>query len=247
MRIPLRRARPSVWRGEKVTSKTSKNGKWRDLMPRLLSAVVMVAVGLGAVLSSHLAFTTLVVVVGCVGLWELWRMRQVKLAASGLNTADSLNLAAYLAVLVLGCLGLITLSAEGGRALLLYVIGLVVVTDSMGYLVGKTLGGPKFWARISPNKTWSGVLGGWVGAGVLAYFCHPFMPDGFVRLWFFVSSSMVLSFASQLGDMAESGLKRRMGVKDSSNIIPGHGGVLDRFDALLALGALAYVLNLIFG
>jgi len=212
-----------------VSVNSPKTGKWRDLMPRLLSAVVMVAVGLGAVLTSHLAFSGLVAVVGLVGLWELWRMWQVK-QATGMTAGDRNALLAYLAVLVLGCLGLVTLSAEGGRALLLYVIGLVVVTDSMG-----------------PNKTWSGVLGGWIGAGVLGYFCHPFMPEGLVRLWFFVTSSMILSFASQLGDMAESGLKRRMGVKDSSNIIPGHGGVLDRFDALLALGALAFILDVIFG
>ncbi len=229
-----------------MSVKSPKTGKWRDLMPRLLSAVVMVAVGLGAVLTSHLAFSALVAAVGLVGLWELWRMWQVK-QATGMTAGDRNVLLAYLAVLVLGCLGLVTLSAEGGRALLLYVIGLVVVTDSMGYLVGKTLGGPKFWPRISPNKTWSGVLGGWLGAGLLGYFCHPFMPEGLVRLWFFVTSSMILSFASQLGDMAESGLKRRMGVKDSSNIIPGHGGVLDRFDALLALGALAFILDVIFG
>ena len=81
MRVPLCRTRPSVWRGEKVTAKISKNGKWRDLMPRLLSAVVMVAVGLGAVLSSHLAFTALVVVeemVGKLSLFESLRCGRFK-------------------------------------------------------------------------------------------------------------------------------------------------------------------------
>ncbi|SFI76082.1 phosphatidate cytidylyltransferase [Celeribacter neptunius] len=224
-----------------------RSGKWRDLMPRLLSAVVMVAIGLGAVFSGHRAFSALVLVVGAIGVWELWRMRAAKRAATGLNAGDRQSLWAYLLLLLLGCYGLVMLSAKGGLALLLFAIGLVVVTDSLGYLVGKTLGGPKFWPRVSPNKTWSGIMGGWAGAGLLAYVTHGYMPEGFVRLWFFVTSSMVLSFASQLGDMAESALKRRMGVKDSSNIIPGHGGVLDRFDALLALGALYAVLALIFG
>ncbi|WP_460273851.1 phosphatidate cytidylyltransferase [Celeribacter sp. ULVN23_4] len=223
------------------------SGKWRDLAPRLISAVVMVAVGLGAVWVGHLAFTLLVVAVGLVGLWELARMARLKQAAGGFAPGDQSMLALYLAILLLGCFGLLVLSAEGGRALLLYAIGLVVVTDSLGYLVGKTLGGPKFWARISPNKTWSGILGGWAGAAIFAYYVHPFMPEGFVRLWFFVSSAIVLSFASQLGDMLESALKRRMGVKDSSNIIPGHGGVLDRFDALLAVGAIYLILATIFG
>ncbi|PTQ68017.1 phosphatidate cytidylyltransferase [Celeribacter persicus] len=224
-----------------------KNGKWRDLAPRLLSAAVMVAVGLGAVFAGHLAFTTLVIVVGLIGLWELWRMARLKQAAGGFSPGDQQMLALYLVILLLGCLGLVSLSDEGGRALLLYAIGLVVVTDSLGYLVGKTLGGPKFWPRISPNKTWSGILGGWAGSAIFAYYAHPYMPEGFVRLWFFVTSTMVLSFASQLGDMLESALKRRMGVKDSSNIIPGHGGVLDRFDALLAVGALYVILATIFG
>lgn len=234
-------------RGRETMSAAPKPGKWRDLAPRLLSAIAMVAVGLGAVLSGHLAFTVLVVAVGLVGLWELWRMARVKQAAGGFGPGDQPMLALYLVVLLLGCLGLISLSAEGGLALLLYAIGLVVVTDSLGYLVGKTLGGPKFWPRISPNKTWSGILGGWIGAMIFAYFTHPYMPEGFVRLWFFVTSAMVLSFASQLGDMLESALKRRMGVKDSSHIIPGHGGVLDRFDALLAVGALYVILATIFG
>lgn len=220
---------------------------WRDLRPRVLSAIVMVALGLGAVLSGHEAFQLLVLAAGLIGLWELVRMARYKKTTSGFDTGDAIAITAYAVVLILGCLGLLQLSSEGGRALLLYIIGLVVVTDSMGYLAGRALGGPKFWPRVSPKKTWSGVLGGWIGVAVLAAYAHQFMPEGFVRYWFFITSSVILAFASQLGDIAQSALKRRMGVKDSSNIIPGHGGVLDRFDALLALGALAYVLNLLFG
>nr|WP_321509142.1 phosphatidate cytidylyltransferase [uncultured Celeribacter sp.] len=223
-----------------------KKSKWRDLLPRVLSAVVLIALGLGAVLSGHAAFRGLVVVAGLIGVWELSNMYRLKKAAFGFNAGDALALLGYGGMLLLGCLGLLKLSAEGGRVVLIYAIALVVVTDTLGYLVGKTLGGPKFWPRISPKKTWSGVLGGWIGVGFLAHWYHHLMPDGFVRLWFLVTASIALAFASQLGDILESALKRRMGVKDSSNIIPGHGGVLDRFDALLALGALYYLLALIF-
>lgn len=225
----------------------ARSGKWRDLAPRLLSAVVLVAIGLGAVLTSHLAFSALVLVAGLIGLWELQRMGRAKQRASGFEAGDWQSLVAYLVILIFGCLGLLTLSAEGGRGLLLAVIGLVAVTDTMGYLVGKSLGGPKFWPRVSPNKTWSGIIGGWLGAAVFAFLIHPYLPDMPLGRAGITGGAMLLSFASQLGDMAESALKRRMGVKDSSHIIPGHGGVLDRFDALLALGALAFVLYIIFG
>ncbi|AJE47333.1 phosphatidate cytidylyltransferase [Celeribacter indicus] len=224
-----------------------KKSKWRDLMPRVLSAIVMIALGLGAILSGHAAFRGLVIVAGLIGLWELTNMYRLRRDAFGFGGKDALALGGYALILLLGCLGLVKLSAEGGRAVLLYAIGLVVVTDSLGYLVGKAVGGPKFWPRVSPKKTWAGILGGWVGVGLLASWAHRFMPEEFVRYWFFITVSVALSFASQMGDMVESALKRRMGVKDSSNIIPGHGGVLDRFDALLALGALYYILAMIFG
>jgi len=222
-------------------------GNWRDLRPRILSAIVMVALGLGAVLSGHGAFRALVILAGVIGAWELVRMARHKGGQGGFAPGDVAALVGYFVILVFGCLGLLQLSSQGGRTLLLYIIGLVIVADSMGYLVGKTLGGPKFWPRISPKKTWSGILGGWIGVAILAAYAHQFMPEGFVRYWFFITSSVILAFASQLGDILESGLKRRMGIKDSSNIIPGHGGVLDRFDALLALGALAFLLTLLFG
>lgn len=224
-----------------------QGGKWRDLMPRVVSALVMVALGLGAIFSGHWPFVVLVGVAGIIGFWELWGMfRHRATRAEGFGGADAAALLGYGLVLLFGCLGLVQLSAEGGRTVLLYAIGLVIVTDSLGYLVGKALGGPKFWPRVSPKKTWSGIVGGWAGVAVFAAWAHQFMPPEFVRYWFFITASVALSFASQLGDMIESALKRRMGVKDSSGIIPGHGGVLDRFDALLALGALYFLLALIF-
>ena len=147
----------------------------------------------------------------------------------------------------MGVAGLIHLSVEGGPRVLVYAILLVVITDSFGYIFGRLIGGPKFWPRISPKKTWAGIVAGWIGAGLLGYYGDRHLPGDFARLWFLVFSSMFLSFASQMGDFFESALKRRMGVKDSSNIIPGHGGVLDRFDALIALGAIYLILAFIFG
>jgi phosphatidate cytidylyltransferase len=90
------------------------------------------------------------------------------------------------------------------------------------------LGGPKFWPAISPKKTWSGTVAGWLGAVAVGY---GFWAAGF-GAWHLLWASPFVAFAGQMGDIAESAIKRRTGVKDSSNLIPGHGGLLDRFDAL---------------
>jgi len=125
--------------------------------------------------------------------------------------------------------GLIVFRDDYGFTWILWLICVVVATDTFGYLVGRLVGGPKFWPKVSPKKTWSGTAGGWIAAGLVGYVFTLFTPAGLI----IIVISMVLSFASQMGDIAESALKRRMKVKDSSTLIPGHGGLFDRFDALL--------------
>ena len=125
--------------------------------------------------------------------------------------------------------GLVHFRMDYGFSWLLWLMSVVIVTDIFGYFAGKTFGGPKFWPAISPKKTWSGTVAGWVGAAIVGFIFTLFTGAG---LWI-IAISMVLSFAGQMGDIAESALKRRMGVKDSSTLIPGHGGLFDRFDALL--------------
>lgn len=125
--------------------------------------------------------------------------------------------------------GLVHFRIDYGFTWLLWLMSVVIVTDIFGYFAGKSFGGPKFWPRISPKKTWSGTVAGWIGAALVGLIFALLTNAG---LWIIVIS-MVLSFAGQMGDIAESALKRRMGVKDSSTLIPGHGGLFDRFDALL--------------
>lgn len=132
---------------------------------------------------------------------------------------------------------------EENAALLLLLLGLVIATDVAGYFVGRMLGGPKFWPRVSPKKTWSGVIGGWAASGVIA-------GGGVVLaglpLWA-VPAAIAMSFASQLGDIAESAMKRAAGVKDSSNLIPGHGGFLDRFDGVIGASVVLIFFLLVAG
>lgn len=120
--------------------------------------------------------------------------------------------------------------ATGFRALI-FVFLIVWITDSLGYFVGRGLGGPKLWPRVSPNKTWAGALGGFFGSLAVAVALAAF---GVVAWLPALALGGVLSIASQLGDLFESAIKRRFGIKDSSQLIPGHGGLLDRLDGFVA-------------
>jgi phosphatidate cytidylyltransferase len=146
----------------------------------------------------------------------------------------------YAGLILVTGYGLVRLRDNGGMDVILWLLLLVVVADVSGYFVGRVVGGPKFWPAISPKKTWSGTAAGWVGAVLVAV--------GFVvagqGTWHLVWLSPLVVFAGQLGDIAESLIKRRAGVKDSSHLIPGHGGVLDRFDALAAATTLVFLISL---
>lgn len=144
--------------------------------------------------------------------------------------------AVYAGLIMVACYGLVAFREGYGLLWLLWLILVVVVTDIAGYFAGRILGGPKFWPAVSPKKTWSGTVAGWIAAALVGAVFLRFSTAGVDLLWI----SALLAFASQLGDIAESVIKRRSGVKDSSNLIPGHGGLMDRFDGLL--GAAIFML-----
>ncbi|MEM6745061.1 MAG: phosphatidate cytidylyltransferase [Pseudomonadota bacterium] len=128
-----------------------------------------------------------------------------------------------------------------GAAAVVWVALTVVATDVGGYFAGRLAGGPKLWPAVSPGKTWSGLIGGMalaaaVGAGFSAATTGTIAHE--VAL-----VSAVMAVVAQGGDLGESALKRRCGVKDSSTLIPGHGGVLDRMDGLLAAGLVAALIS----
>ena len=139
--------------------------------------------------------------------------------------------------------GMMHVRDDLGFGWLVWLVLIVVVTDVAGYFAGRILGGPKFWPAVSPKKTWSGTVAGWIGAAAVGVF-FAVNSGAWVAV---LMASVVLSFASQMGDIAESAIKRKMGVKDSSALIPGHGGVLDRFDGMLGASVGFLVLELLFG
>jgi phosphatidate cytidylyltransferase len=126
-----------------------------------------------------------------------------------------------------------------GRTVALYFMSFVWASDAAAYFVGRGMGGPRLLPHESPNKTWSGATGALLFTGVCGIAAADLQQSSLI-LW--VLLGIGLSFTAQVGDLFESGLKRRFKVKDSSNLLPGHGGVLDRVDGL---GAVAIVGSLL--
>ncbi|MBR1120687.1 phosphatidate cytidylyltransferase [Bradyrhizobium lablabi] len=139
---------------------------------------------------------------------------------------------------------LVRLDPGSGFLALIFVLLVVWVSDIGGYFAGRGIGGPKLWPRVSPNKTWAGAIGGFALSLAVA--------AGFAALNLGKAGPLLLlggflSVVSQLGDLFESAVKRRFGVKDSSHIIPGHGGLMDRLDGFVAAVVVAAILGFLRG
>ncbi|MDQ0270194.1 phosphatidate cytidylyltransferase [Cytobacillus purgationiresistens] len=137
-----------------------------------------------------------------------------------------------------------TREAVNGLTFIFYSLFIIWATDSGAYFIGKSFGKRKLWPEISPNKTVEGSLGGVASALVVAILFAVFTEIDATLLQLTVIT-IILSVFGQIGDLAESAFKRHYGVKDSGNILPGHGGILDRFDSLLFVWPLLHILHLI--
>ncbi|MEP5761098.1 MAG: phosphatidate cytidylyltransferase [Litoreibacter sp.] len=249
---------------------TPKSDKFSDLAVRMTSAGVMAVVGVIVVWAGGLWLIALLAVVTGALVWELSRMlgaasnRSVLLSCvagislvvawtvpSGMGLpfillpaiAGALLLRGnrttfmfFAVMIVVASYGLARLRIDFGMLWMMWLILVVIATDVFGYFAGRIVGGPKFWPKVSPKKTWSGTVAGWISAAVVGFWFMQYSGVGFEIVWI----SVIISMASQAGDIAESAVKRKMGVKDSSNLIPGHGGVFDRFDGML--GAAVFLL-----
>lgn len=196
----------------------------------LSAAVLMLAEKLPLLLQSQVALLPLFLAAVIVGMGQV--------------TRDRWLYGAFAAWILSASYAFLVLRHFAGLEWFIWLVAVVVVSDIAGYFAGRLLGGPKFWPKVSPKKTWSGTVAGWIGAAlvgvVFAIVTHAAEPLGL-----YVLISVVAAFAGQMGDIIESALKRRKGIKDSSRLIPGHGGLLDRFDAMLGASAFVFVLWLI--
>lgn len=139
---------------------------------------------------------------------------------------------------------LVRLNPDHGFAALFFVLLVVWAADIGGYFAGRGIGGPKLWPRVSPKKTWAGAIGGFAGSLAVA---GAFAAGGTGKTGPLLALGAFLSVISQLGDLFESAVKRRFGVKDSSHIIPGHGGLMDRLDGFVAAVVAAAILGFLRG
>lgn len=193
------------------------------------------AVGLGlfaAVISAHvgqlsLALVMLVFCAAAAGLFARSRQQEALDAAYG--------------VLYLGWPAVLLIWLRGGDTAVgphvglywtVFAFAVAWASDIMAYLAGSLFGGPKLWPRFSPNKTWSGFIGGLVAGTVAGALLATFLNMGVGPLWGALLG-LTASVATMAGDLWESALKRRYGVKDAGKLIPGHGGLLDRVDGLM--------------
>ena len=181
-----------------------------------------------------------IVVAWCAGTGNYGSAMIVIAAGGALAAGFGRGLAGWLfagaGYVGLSCLALLWLASDpgNGRSLLIWMFLLVWATDIGAYAIGRAVGGPKLASRISPNKTWAGLVGGMAAAaavgGVSAWALGLGAP-----VWLAAGAAFVLAVVEQGGDLAESAMKRHFGVKDSSGLIPGHGGVMDRVDGLVVV------------
>jgi phosphatidate cytidylyltransferase len=228
--------------GREVFSPPTPSRSWGDLRLRALSAVVLAPLALLCVWRGGLAWQILMglAVLGLAVEWLQMSRRPGRAWPAWAAGGGVLVLCAAGAAMIW-----LRADAAAGRANVLGVVLAVWATDIGAYLAGRLLGGPKLAPAISPGKTWSGAIGGLLAAVAVGLL--------FVRLLGGAAglrAALVLgglSLVSQGGDLLESALKRHFGVKDSGHLIPGHGGLLDRLDGMLAAAPAAACLALYLG
>lgn len=210
-----------------------------NLSVRLASSLVLAPLALAAAWFGGAVFLIFWAGAALIIGWE-W----IKLVAPARDPLPWRVAGMIYAAIVFTAPVLLRADVNNGFVALVFLFAIVWMTDIMGYVVGRAFGGPKLWPAVSPNKTRSGAIGGMAGAlaaGIViaAALSLAVLPIAIL--------SVILSMMAQAGDLFESAIKRRFGAKDTSHLIPGHGGLMDRLDGFITAALVAALIGIVRG
>jgi phosphatidate cytidylyltransferase len=210
-----------------------------NLSVRLASSLVLAPLALAAAWVGGAVFMIVWAGAALIIGWE-W----IKLVASARDPVPWRIAGVIYAAVAFIAPVMLRADVNNGFAALIFLFAIVWMTDIMGYAIGRAVGGPRLWPAVSPNKTRSGAIGGMAGAlaaGIViaAWLSLAVLPIAIL--------SVILSMVAQAGDLFESAIKRRFGAKDTSHLIPGHGGLMDRLDGFIAAALLAAMVGIVRG
>ena len=203
-----------------------------DQRPVLLAGGAALALATALVSTTHILAALIVLAMGALAAAALAVAERRVWVAGGIPYAGALAIAPIV----------LRSDGEEGFLALIFLFAVVWMTDISAYFVGRAIGGPKLMPQVSPKKTWAGALGGLLAAVAVAIAVAKLAS---LTAWFaFAMLAVVLSLSAQAGDLFESFLKRRFGAKDSSHLIPGHGGLMDRLDGFVTASLAAALIGL---
>jgi phosphatidate cytidylyltransferase len=201
---------------------------WRSV---LMAGAASLALALALAASELLLAAIIVLAIGVLAVASLAPAERRMWIAGAIPYAGALGLAPIA----------LRSDEQDGFLAVIFLFAVVWTTDIAAYFVGRAVGGPKLMSQVSPNKTWSGALAGTLAAVVVAV---TFAETAGLAAFALAMLAVILSICAQAGDLFESFLKRRFGAKDSSHLIPGHGGLMDRLDGFVTAGVVATLIGL---
>ena len=206
-------------------------GGERLIVARVVAGAVALALAALWALHDSIAGVVAALILGAAAVGWIAGGRQGIWAAAGVLYAGAL----------VASVGLLRVSPSFGMASILWLFAVVWGADIAAYFAGRLIGGPRLWPRVSPGKTWAGAIVGAFAGAVLGLMLAAWTNRLAALFWLGLATAIV----SELGDLFESALKRRFGVKDSSGLIPGHGGLMDRLDAFTSASFFAAVVAIL--
>lgn len=228
---------------EKILTKDNKGRTFsiKNLIKRIVSSIILIPIVLYAIWYGSYPYLILILVIALLSIIE-WMKLQYQILKQKEKKAKIWQVDGYVSGLLYVSFFVWSMlylrDLKYGNVILFWLILTVWFTDIFAYFFGSLIGGPKLAPNISPKKTWSGFFGGILGAIFIAFQFYEAMSFYFDQTWL-ILLTISISVIAQIGDLMESYIKRKANVKDSGQLIPGHGGILDRVDSLLAASIFA--------